>query len=88
MQEKVEKVEKEEKKLGKSKKNKKPSESDNTSASVPSTPKSDNKPVTDEVEKIAANAEKAANNTEEHKTVENATEKTAAVFDELGGLLQ
>lgn len=80
----IDKVEKEEKKSGKSKKNKKASEGENTPASVPSTPKTDNKPIAEEQQKMPANAEKV-NNVEENKVVEN-KEKTA-MFDELGGLL-
>ncbi|KAL0123219.1 hypothetical protein PUN28_007670 [Cardiocondyla obscurior] len=79
-QSKVEKMEKEEKKLGKSKKTKK-AEDDSTPASVPSTPKTDNKPIVEEQPKKSLNEEKIANNVEENKTVEN-KEKTA-VFDEL-----
>lgn len=67
------------------KKNKKPTEDESTPASVPSTPKTDNKPVVEEEEKKPANVEKVVNNVEEVKVVEN-KEKTA-VFDELGGLL-
>ncbi|XP_012218353.1 nucleolar protein 58-like [Linepithema humile] len=85
-QNKAEKVEKEERKGGKSKKNKKVSEDGNTPASLPSTPKSDNKkPAAEEPQKKATSVKKAAsvtNNEEENKVVEN-KEKTA-VFDELG----
>lgn len=82
----VEKIEKEEKKAGKSKKNKKVSESENTPASVPSTLKTDNKPVAEEPqEKLVNNVEKVVDNVEESKVVQ-AQEKTA-VFDELGGNL-
>lgn len=80
----VEKVEKEEKKSGKSKKNKKTSEDESTPVSVPSTPKTDNKPIAEEQQKKPLNVENVANNVEENKVVEN-QEKTAA-FDELGGL--
>ncbi|XP_020290224.1 DNA ligase 1-like isoform X2 [Pseudomyrmex gracilis] len=82
--EKVEKVEKEEKKSGKSKKNKKVSESENTPASIPSTPKLDNKPTVDEPPKKTSDVEKVINNVEENAVAEN-KEKTA-VFDELGDL--
>ncbi|XP_029168863.1 DNA ligase 1-like [Nylanderia fulva] len=81
-QNKVEKVEKEEKKTGKSKKNKKVSEGENTPTSVPSTPKSDNKPVAEEPQKQLANLEKVATNNEENKMVES--KEKIAVFDELG----
>ncbi|XP_012535722.1 protein PXR1 [Monomorium pharaonis] len=81
-QSKVEKIDKEEKKAGKLKKNKKTAEDENTSASVPSTPKTDNKPIIEEQQKKPASAEKVAKNVEENKMVEN-KEKTA-VFDELG----
>ncbi|XP_011707562.1 PREDICTED: DNA ligase 1-like [Wasmannia auropunctata] len=81
--EKVEKVEKEEKKSGKSKKNKKTTEGESTPASVPSTPKTDNKPVAEEQQtKPASVPEKVANNVEENQ-VEESKEKIA-VFDELG----
>lgn len=82
----VEKIEKEEKKAGKSKKNKKVSESENTPALVPSTLKTDNKPVAEEPQKkLVNNVEKVVDNVEESKVVQ-AQEKTA-VFDELGGNL-
>lgn len=81
----VEKVEKEEKKSGKSKKNKKTVEGGSTPASVPSTPKTDNKPIVEEQQKKLLNAEKIANNDEENEVVEN--KEKIAVFDELGGLL-
>ncbi|GAB1859095.1 hypothetical protein CAJAP_00089 [Camponotus japonicus] len=81
-QNKVEKVEKEEKKSGKSKKNKKVAEDENTPTSIPSTPKSDNKPVAEEPQEKLANAEKIATNNEENKMVES--KEKAPVFDELG----
>jgi len=80
----IEKVEKEEKKSGKSKKNKKTAEGGSTPASVPSTPKTDNKPIVEEQQKKLLSTEKIANNVEENE-VEN--KEKAAVFDELGGLL-
>jgi len=65
------------------------SEGESTPASVPSTPKSDNKKsAAEEPQKKTASMKKAAsvaNNVEESKIVES-KEKTA-VFDELGGLL-
>ncbi|XP_029676858.1 DNA ligase 1-like isoform X1 [Formica exsecta] len=79
-QNKVEKVEKEEKR--KSKKIKKAVESENTPVSVPSTPKSDNKPVVEEPEEKPADMEEVATNNEENKVVES--KEKAAVFDELG----
>ncbi|XP_071579293.1 uncharacterized protein [Temnothorax nylanderi] len=81
-QSKVEKVEKEEKKSGKSKKNKKTVEGDSTPVSVPSTPKTDNKPIAEEEQKKPFNTEEIANDVEENEAVES-KEKTA-VFDELG----
>lgn len=77
-------MEKEEKKAGKSKKNKKVSEGENTPTSVPSTPKSDNKPAVDEQQKKSvSNMEKAADIAEKNKIAQ--TQEKAAVFDELGG---
>lgn len=61
------------------------SEGENTPASVPSTPKTDNKPVVEEPQKkLVNNVEKAVDNAEEDNKVVQTQEKTA-VFDELGG---
>lgn len=51
---------------------------------MPSTPKTDNKPVAEEPQKkLVNNAEKAVDSVEEHKVVQ--TQEKTAVFDELGG---
>lgn len=86
--EKVEKVEKEEKKAGKSKKSKKVSESENTSVSVPTTPKADNKTLEQAEQKTVENADKTTDNVEQQDSskVVQTSQKSGVVFDELGDI--